>query len=307
MAPCNREALLKIWHAYILFKKQSVAPTTYKNWYSKMTRRFEKMPHHIETTEDVIAWLASPQPSNKGQSWSNDTQRRSLQQLKAATAWARKTKLRSHDPFADIDNYTKPRRKEPPQAYTAQERQTIMTSAHTLDPRYRRWVHALFLTGARPSELRALKRHHWARDGSILQFVSAYAIDADEPQSTKNGMKTPDYPCNSQLQKLLAEATQGAGLNDWIFKGISDGPFDYRNFQAKHFAPFVTRLADQGKLAFPLSQYHARHTWITEALYNADHRKRLSIPDVSYLVRTSREEIMNSYTRSSRTLAIPEF
>jgi integrase len=307
MAPCNREALLKIWDAYKLHRKPSVAPTTFKNWYGKFTLRLKKMPRHIETTQDVIAWLAAPQPSNNNQPWSNDTQRRTLQQLKAATAWAKKTKLTARDPFEQIDNYTKPRRKEPPKAYTAAERQIIMACAETMPDPQRRWVHGLFLTGARPSELRALKRHHWAGDGSLLQFISAYPIDADEPQTTKNGMYTPDYPCNSSLQRLLAEATVHSGPNDWIFKGPNGGPFDYRNFQADWFGPLVIKLASQGKIAFPLSQYHARHTWITEALYHADPGKRLSIPDVSYLVRTSREEIMNSYTRSSRSLLVPEW
>jgi integrase len=53
--------------------------------------------------------------------------------------------------------------------------------------------------------------------------------------------------------------------------------------------------------AFYLSQYHCRHTWITEAL------NHLSVQDVSYLARVSPHVLYKHYAGRSRRILIPEF
>ena len=127
------------------------------------------MPYWITSGQDFLDWLNSEKNAIGEPRWSHEVKRRTLQKLKAATAWAAKTRLLSRDPFANIDNF---------------------------------------------------------------------------PQR---------------------------------------------------------RLADAGAIAFPLSQYHARHTWITEML------KSHAIADVAYLARTSPEIIMQHYAGRSRSYTIPEF
>ena len=57
----------------------------------------------------------------------------------------------------------------------------------------------------------------------------------------------------------------------------------------------------RGQVAFYLSQYHCRHTWITEAL------NHLSVADVSYLARVSPNVLYRHYAGRSRRILIPEF
>lgn len=76
----------------------------------------------------------------------------------------------------------------------------------------------------------------------------------------------------------------------------------YTNFQRRHWRPLVLALAEAGKIAFYLSQYHARHTWITGALANG-----VPIQDVSYLARVSTAVLYQHYAGRARRPIVPEF
>ncbi len=298
----SRQALLKAWNAYKDYRRSHVAASTFYKDYEQISDRLALMPMWIASGQDWLHWMETQkQKDGEKRRWSPETVRRTLQQMKAATRWAAKAGLLKGDPFQHIDNIKKRnRRGNQYRAFSVSGRAAILAAAEELTPRSRRWVQGLFYTGCRPSELRALKRHHWAKDGSQLQIVTAFPVRSAAPQGTKTGNSTPDYPCNSQLQRLLSEATAGASPEDWIFRGEHGGPFDYQNFQADIFKPMVERLAEAGKVAFVLSQYHARHTWITEAL------KVLSVQDVAYLARTSPDVIYKHYAQVSNDLKIPE-
>ncbi|NEQ31821.1 MAG: hypothetical protein F6K04_12585 [Leptolyngbya sp. SIO4C5] len=74
----------------------------------------------------------------------------------------------------------------------------------------------------------------------------------------------------------------------------------YQNFQRRHWRPLVLELAEQGRIAFYLSQYHCRHTWITGALASG-----MSVQDVSYLARVSTAVIYQHYAGRSRQIIVP--
>lgn len=90
------------------------------------------------------------------------------------------------------------------------------------------------------------------------------------------------FPLYPRLQRLL----HFIRCMDWsrqqyVFLGKARGRFDYHNFQTRQWQPLVTELVEAGQISFYLSQYHCRHTWITEAL------NHLTVQGVSYLARAS--------------------
>jgi integrase len=119
-----------------------------------------------------------------------------------------------------------------------------------------------------------------------------------EAQDTKNGKHTR-IKGSPKLEKLLARAyTLGS---PYVFPSIRGGPFHYQNFQRRWWRPIVSRLAKEGAIGLYLSEYHARHTWISAAL---DHGYRPA--DVAYLARTDVGIIYKHYLGRSRDLDFPD-
>ncbi|NER84961.1 MAG: site-specific integrase [Leptolyngbya sp. SIO1D8] len=164
------------------------------------------------------------------------------------------------------------------------------------------WVQFLFYTGARPEEVAALRWEHVASDYREVLIAEAFPIDMTEPQRTKNG-KITRFPCNHRLQTLL-KLQQPSRWNyaDFVFPGAMGGRFDYHNFQTRHWKPTVKHLRERGFVAFYLSQYHARHTFITEAL-----KAGMDVAEVSYLCRVSTTVIYRHYLGRNRIINVPEF
>ncbi|NJR62934.1 MAG: hypothetical protein HC769_31605 [Cyanobacteria bacterium CRU_2_1] len=146
---------------------------------------------------------------------------------------------------------------------------------------------------------RSLYPPNWDVIAFLIQ--EAFPVDIKEPQATKNYQSTR-FPCNARLQKLLRSTRPECwSRNDFVFRGVKGGRFDYHNFQTRHWKPLIEQLVINGKIAFYLSQYHCRHTWITEAL------NHLSPQDVSYLARVSINVLYKHYAGRSRRILIPEF
>lgn len=251
------------------------------------------MPPWITSGQDCLEWLL--------ENYSQDTARQTLMQLKAATHWAVRNGELRRDPFGAIDNLPV-MRSNPNQyaSFTVQEREIILSRLDDFPPRLARWGKFLFMVGARPCELRALQKRHIAKDWSILQIHQSFPMGAKAPQATKNKMVT-DWPINLQQRGLLSDAIQGESDSDgWIFKNDRNGPFDYNRFQRDWWGPLMVELAEEGAIAFPLSQYHCRHTWITEAL------KILPLKDVEYLARVKAKVLLSVYAQKSRAIVTPE-
>lgn len=296
------ERLHELWLLYINFRRGSVAPSTFKRDYAKFTRRIERMRKeaaYLETAIEIRDWLLAH--------YSAETTRRTLQQFKACGDWAMDSDLLETNPFGSMRRQIPPRvHKETAfAAFTAQERDRIILAFEDKHPFYAPWVKFLFWTGARPEEAAALCWKHVAADFQSLVIAEALPIGMTEAQTTKNRRVTR-FPCNQRLQHLLHAQTTGEGpidlsRNAYVFPGKKGDRFHYQNFQRRLWRPLVLELVEAGQVAFYLSQYHARHTFITLAL------EHLSVQDVSDLCRVSTTIIYQHYAGKSRKILIPEF
>jgi len=287
--------LLTLWKIYIEFRRPQIAPSTYARDYAKFTKRLEKLVSqspHLTTAIEIRDWLL--------QNYSAEITRRSLQQFSAACKHAMISEIRDSNPFEGLpQQFRKPRQSERAwAAFTARERDIIIQTFESTEPFYAPWVKMLFWTGARPEELAALKWEHVSRDNREILIAEALPIGQTEAQGTKN-LRVTRFPCNHRLQHLLAE--QRGNGSPFVVPGRKGDRLNYQNFQTRYWKPTVRSLCDRGLVAFYLSQYHARHTWITLAL---DH---LAIADIAYLARVSPGIIYKHYAGRSRSIIIPEF
>lgn len=235
--------------------------------------------------------------------YSAEVARRTLVQLAAACQWAEESEMLKTNPYKGLQKQI--RQKKPSEkawaAFTIPERDRIIQAFEVENPYYAPWVKFLFYTGCRPEEAAALRWQHISEDCTEILFATAEPYDTRDTQGTKSG-KITRFPCNARLQRLLREIRpEGYTRESRVFQGKTGDRFEYHNFQARHWRPLVLRLVKDGKIAFYLSQYHTRHTWITAAL------EHLPVADVSYLARVSTAVLYAHYAGRSRHLVIPEF
>ncbi len=292
------KTLSKLWVQYAEFRKGQIAPSTYKRDYQKIARRLVRMTKeapYLETSIEIRDWLLSR--------YSAETARRTIQQFNACGRWAMESELLTRNPFEGVQRHIRPKRPGDKAwaAFTIQERDRIIQEFEVTAPFYANWVKFLFWTGCRPEEAAALKWEHVAVDCSEVLISEALPADMKTAQSTKNYQSTR-FPCNARMQRLLREMRPDDWSRDYyLFLGVKGGRFEYHNFQTRYWRPLVRGLVESGHVAFYLSQYHCRHTWITEAL------NHLTIQDVSYLARVSPHVLYRHYAGRSRRILIPEF
>ena len=290
--------LAKLWRDYSEFRRPQIQPSTYVKDYQAIARRIEKMRRaapYLETAIDIRDWLIA--------NYSAESARKTLQQFNACGRWAMESDLITKNPFEGLQRHI--RTKKPSDkawaAFTVEERDRIIQEFDVSDPYYAPWVKFLFWTGCRPEEAAALRWEHVASDCTEMLIEEALPMDVKQAQATKNYQSTR-FPCNARLQRLLRETEpRQRDRSAFVFHGIEGGRFNYTNFQTRHWRPLVQRLVESGKVAFYLSQYHCRHTWITEAL------NHLSVADVSYLARVSPNVLYRHYAGRSRRILVPEF
>lgn len=250
---------------------------------------------YLETAIDIRDWLL--------QHYSGESARKTIQQLNACGRWAMESDLLTRNPFEGVQRHIKKKRPGDKTwaAFTVTERDRIIQEFDVSDPYYSPWVKFLFWTGCRPEEAAALKWEHISGDCTEVLISEALPYDMQEAQSTKNYQSTR-FPCNARMQHLLRSIRPSDwGRADYVFQGRKGGRFEYHNFQTRHWRPLVERLVREGAIAFYLSQYHCRHTFITEAL------NHLSVQDVSYLARVSPHVLYKHYAGRSRRILVPEF
>jgi integrase len=291
-------SLSKLWGEYAEFRKSQIAPSTYHRDYRKITRLLEKMRKdapYLETAIEIRDWLL--------QHYAAETSRRIIQQFNACGRWAMESDLLVGNPFEGVQRHIRPKRQGDKAwaAFTVQERDRIIQEFEVSNPYYADWVKFLFWTGCRPEEAAALRWEHIATDCTEVLIAEAFPVEMQQPQSTKNYQSTR-FPCNARLQRMLRLLRpEPVDRNQFVFSGREGGRFNYQNFQTRHWRPLVQGLVESGQIAFYLSQYHCRHTWITEAL------NHLSVQDVSYLARVSPHVLYKHYAGRSRRILIPEF
>lgn len=292
--------LARIWTAYCDFRRGQVAVSTYKRDYQKFTKRIERMQREAPGLRNAIAirdWLV--------EHYSSETARRTIQQFNAACQWAEESDMVQTNPFAGVGKHLKPTRPKESNwiGFTSEERDRIIAAIDAKANYYGPWVRCLFWVGTRPEEAAALRWKHVAPDNREILITEAYPIGMEQAQSTKNYRSTR-FPCNDRLQRLLREQRirSDIGRESFCFPGIEGGRMHYTNFQRRYWRPIVSELVELGQVAFYLSQYHARHTWITGALDAG-----MSVQDVSYLARVSTVIIYKHYASRTRKPTIPEF
>ena len=205
--------------------------------------------------------------------------------------------------FQGLQRHLKPKRPSEKAwaAFTEHERDQIILAFETEHPYYAPWVKFLFWTGCRPEEAAALQWGDVAPDLGEILINKAFPIGVTEAQSTKNYRATR-FPCNLRLQRLLREIKPATYHRDlFLLPGREGGRMHHQNFQRRYWYPLVKKLESEGAIAFYLSQYACRHTWITLAL------PHLSTADVSYLARVSPKVLYEHYADRSRNIKIPEF
>jgi integrase len=291
--------LCSLWRQYSEFRKPQLAYSTYKRDYGKIQKRLAKLRKEAPEINHAIAvrdWLL--------ENYSSETTRRTLVQLNAAYKWAMQSEMIETNPFDGMTaQFRGPKRSAKAwAAFTAQERDRIIQEFDLSLPWAAPWVKFLFWTGCRPEEACALRWEHISSDCTEMLISEALRVDMREAQETKNG-KITRFPCNSRLQRLLRLQKSGfSERSSYVLPARNFGRFDYHNFQGKYWRPLVEDLRDRGLVAFYLSQYHARHTFITEGL-----KANISVPDMAYLVRTSPAVLYRHYVDRTRAITVPEF
>jgi len=291
--------LAELWGQYCDYRKAFVSPSTHKRDYQKFTNRIIRMQREAPRLSNAISirdWLLA--------NYSAETTRRTIQQFNACLRWAVDSDMMQTNPFQGLQRQLKPLRKSDKAwaAFTLEERDRIIAAFEDDLPFYAPWVKFLFWTGARPEEVAALRWEHISPDCREVLISEALPIGMKEAQATKNYRSTR-FPCGDRLSRLLREQKrEGSDRTAPVFPGREGGRMHYQNFQRRHWRPLVLDLAEQGAIAFYLSQYHARHTWITGALASG-----MSVQDVSYLARVSTAVIYQHYAGRSRRILVPEF
>jgi integrase len=296
----NPARLAQIWAAYAEFRRGQIAPSTYKRDYGKLSQRIEKMratAPGLRNSIQIRDWLM--------ETYSSETARRTIQQFNSACQWAEDSDMITTNPFKGVGRQLRPTRPKETNwaAFTLEERDRVIAAIDDAAPYYGPWVRFLFWTGCRPEEAAALRWEHVSPDCRELLITEALPIGQTEAQSTKNYRSTR-FPCGDRLQRLVREqrAATGGDRAAYVIPGVEGGRMHYTNFQRRHWRPIVMELAERGEIAFYLSQYHTRHTWITGAL-----QAGVSVQDVSYLARVSTAVIYAHYAARARRPVIPEF
>lgn len=296
----NPARLAQIWADYCEFRRGQIAPSTYRRDYAKFTQRIAKMQATAPDLRNAIQirdWLMSH--------YSVETARRTIQQFNAACQWAEDSDMITTNPFKGVGRQLRPARPKDSNwaAFSLEERDRVIAAIDEGAPYYGPWVRFLFWTGCRPEEAAALRWEHVSPDNRELLITEALPIGQTDPQQTKNYRSTR-FPCGDRLQRLLREqrTITGGDRAAYVLPGVEGGRLHYTNFQRRYWRPIVMELAERGEIAFYLSQYHTRHTWITGAL-----EAGVSVQDVSYLARVSTQVIYQHYAARARRPVIPEF
>ncbi|MEM6353453.1 MAG: tyrosine-type recombinase/integrase [Cyanobacteria bacterium P01_D01_bin.14] len=249
----------------------------------------------LQSGREVRRWLLDQ--------YSTETARRTLVQMQAAYRWAQFEGRATWNPFEGLTRYLTVRRQTEDSyaAFTLSERDAIIQAFDRHRVVYAPWVRFLFLTGCRPEEAAALRWEHISGDCAELMIKEAAPNDTGFIQPTKTYQATR-FPCNRKLQALLrSQRPWPLEPKQRVFTSVTGKRFDYTNFQRRQWRPMVEALVAEGEVAFYLSQYHARHTFITEMV------KRSDLKDVSYLCRVSVQTLTKHYLSRAREIEVPEF
>ncbi len=301
-------SLITLWEKYTDFKSTQVAASTIARDYSKIAKRIAKLPSKLESASslngvEIRDYLLK--------TYSSEVARRTLVQLNAASKWGVKSGLLESNPFEGLpSDIKKTHRDTSCEIFTQEERDEILlalksntycpTAAHDKHSYYLPYVQFMFLTGTRPEEAIALEWKDVAPDLSLITIREALPSDVRIRGTTKT-RKTREFPCNEQLQALLAFIKpQQISPNQYVLPGPRGGMLDSHNFLNRVWKPIVEGLVKEGKVRRYLPQYNIRHSVATWML------KTLSVQDVAKVLGNSPQVIYQNYAGANQSLVIPQ-
>ncbi len=259
----------ELWAKYAGFKKSQISHSTWNNGFLTTFAHLTRCPFSsLADARAISDWLI--------ENCTADTARRQLVQLSAACNWGVKRELVTHNPFDGMARELKLKAyKLDCQPFTVDERYQII-KAYEQHPKWNKYTSLIkffFLTGCRTSEALGLRWESVAGDFSSINFREAYVLG-----KWKTGTKTGErlFPCSSALSELLTSLkpkafnpeapvfciegqhlTNGSLIASWKGKRRRGG---------LDSVGIVTGLVKSGVITCYRSQYHTRHTFITECL-----------------------------------------
>lgn len=299
----ERISVQALWEKYAAFKKPQIAHSTWRNGYLTTTAHINRCPYSSLSEARAIAdWLI--------ENCTPDTARRQLVQLAAAGDWASKRQLIPHNPFLGMAQELRAKGyKLDCQPFTAQERQQIIKAyeSHLKWNRYAALVKFLFLTGCRTSEALGLRWKNVAADFSSVRFCEAYVLGQWKGE-TKTGTRL--FPCSLALANLLRSLKKEFCNPESPVFSEKGRPVSIVGFQnswsgrvrgSRRSIGVVEALARDGAIACLRSQYHTRHTFISECL-----EQGIPVTTIAAWVGNSPEIIWKHYAASTGSYSPPE-
>jgi integrase len=296
--------LSELWDKYTQFKSSQLEETTILRDYGKIQKRILKLPtQNLSETREIRDYLLK--------TYSSEVAKRTLKQFNACCNWAVRSKLLGSNPFEGMASEIKSEKVSTTSrmSFTKEERDAIIQAfenntysskfAPVPHSYYAPYVKFLFLTGARPEEVIALKWKH-IKNNRIV-FCEAVATDLKIRKSTKTH-ETRTFPINSQLQALLDEIKlDEVSSETLLFPARSGKEIDAHNFLNRVWKPVVENLVKDGKVKQYLPQYNCRHTFITMTL-----EAGVTVVQVAKWAGNSPEIIMKHYAGTTRQVQVPE-
>lgn len=268
--PADLISVQELWAKYAAFKKSQISHSTWDKGFLRTFAHVNRCPHSALSDARAIAdWLI--------ENCTPDAARRQLVQLSAACKWGIKRQLIAHNPFDGMAREVRAKAyKLDCQPFTEQERRQII-SAYEQHPQWFKYaplIKFFFLTGCRTSEALGLRWKNVASDFSSIKFCEACVLG-----KWKLGTKTESsrlFPCSAALSSLLASLKPVSCNPEMpVFSDVGQ-PISFtclaNSWRGKRrpgrpdSIGVVEQLAKEGAIACYRSQYHTRHTFITECL-----------------------------------------
>lgn len=307
----NAPPLAQLWEGYTEHRKPMVAESTLQLTYKNIANHIRKLPfQEVEDAGEIGEYLL--------EHYSVYLTKRILTQLNACCNWACELSLIDDNPFRGMAEKIKLVEEERDiDPFTCAERDAIIKGFQEHDTycHYTSFVKFLFATGCRTSEAVALQWKHISEDCSQITFSEAvvYASSYRIRKDTKTH-KPRNFPCNASLQRFLKsiEPWKRRDEEALVFPSLTGIEINTHTFNAlcwkgttvhgEYLEGIVTRLVREGKVERYRSQYHTRHTFITECI-----KAGVSVVEVGEWVGSSAEVIIKHYAEIMRRYEVPEF
>lgn len=294
ISPTKVPTLGKLWQQYTDHKAPQIEQSTLIRDYGKVAKRIAVFPSQSLEDANLIE-------SHLLKTFSKETARRTLQQIKACCNWAVDRGLIERNPFLTmkVRGSRKGSSKRTQKAFSPEERDVIISTFEKQHPFYLPLVRFAFFTGCRPEEAIALQKKHIKLDRIV--FCEAIATDLRLRKNTKTGTRR-EFPINTQLREILDPLhLEAKSPEDLIFPAPKGGAIDSHNFLNRKWKPLVEKLAAEGQIREYLPFNNARHTFIT-----CLRQKGISPEDLAALVGNSATVIMKNYSATHHALTVPE-